>query len=95
MTERRNTLVAFSKAVGDDKMRLCPKCGRSLEYISEHGYCCPRGHGCWWPAAEREPPEDRKARCYHQGEIKTTSQSSGRKRKKPPKKSDFSYLYSE
>ncbi len=65
-----------------DKMWLCPKCGRSLDFSDEHGFCCPRGHGCWWPQPEREPPEDKKARCYHQGETKTSSPSKGRKRKK-------------
>jgi len=63
-------------------MWLCQKCGKSLEYIAGRGYCCPRGHGCWWPPEEREPPEDKKARCYHRGEIKPSSQSKGRKRKK-------------
>ena len=65
-----------------DKMWLCPKCGRSLDFSDEHGFCCPRGHGCWWPQPEREPPEDKKARCYHQGGTKPSSQSKGRKRKK-------------
>lgn len=64
------------------KMRLCPKCGLSLEYIAGRGYCCPKGHGCWWPQPEREPPEDKKARCYHQGGTKPSSPSKGRKRKK-------------
>ena len=64
-----------------EKMRLCPRCGRSLTYIDGHGYCCEY-HGCWWPKEEGEPPEDKKARCYHQGEVKKTSSSKGRKRKK-------------
>ena len=64
-----------------EKMRLCPRCGRSLTYIDGHGYCCEY-HGCWWPQEEGEPPEDKKARCYHQGEVKKTSSSKGRKRKK-------------
>ena len=46
---------------GRDKIRLCPRCGLSLEYIAGRGYCCPRGHGCWWPRGEqkvvREPPD--------------------------------------
>ena len=81
-------MAVFSRANlevvgGRDKIRLCPRCGLSLEYIAERGYCCPKGHGCWWPAEEREPPEDKKARCYHQGEVKKpSSPSKGRKRKK-------------
>ena len=32
------------EAVGSrDKIRLCPRCGLSLEYIAGRGYCCPRG----------------------------------------------------
>ena len=64
-----------------DKIRLCPRCGRSLTYIDGHGYCCEY-HGCWWPKEEGKAPEDKKARCYHQGEVKKTSSSKGRKRKK-------------
>lgn len=78
-----------------EKMRLCEKCGLTLEFKPTEGYCCPKGHGCWWPQPEREPPEDKKARCYHQGQIKPGSQSKGRTRKKPKKQQDFSHLYSE
>ena len=73
---------------GRDKIRLCPRCGLSLEYIAGQGYCCPRGHGCWWPKEEGRPPEDKKARCYHQGQITGSSPSKGRKRKKPRGKSE-------
>ena len=64
------------------KMRLCDKCGRSMIFTPGEGFCCPAGHGCEWPQPEREPPEDKKARCYHQGEVKKASSSKGRKRKK-------------
>ena len=40
------------EAVGiklDTKLRLCSVCGTSLQYIAGEGYCCPNGHGCWWP----------------------------------------------
>ena len=71
------------EAVGiKPKMRLCEKCGRSMIFTPGEGFCCPGGHGCEWPKEEREPPEDKKARCYHQGEVKKTSSSKGRKRKK-------------
>ena len=72
------------EAVGvkNDKMRLCPRCGLSLEYISEQGYCCPKGHGCWWPQGEqkviREPPDA----VYAGGAIEPKGVSKGRKRKK-------------
>ena len=96
--ERRNDWVAFFsqenlEAVGGrDKIRLCPRCGLSLDYIAGEGFCCPRGHGCWWPAEEREPPEDKKARCYHQGEVKKTSSSKGRKRKNRKEKWISDYI---
>ena len=101
--ERRNDLVAFFsqenlEAVGGrDKIRLCPRCGLSLEYIAERGYCCPRGHGCWWPAEEREPPEDKKARCYHAGDLQLHKggAKSGKKRGKkkvPAKLTTETYL---
>jgi len=86
--ERRNDLMAvFSQANleavgGRDKIRLCPRCGLSLEYISEQGYCCPKGHGCWWPQGEqkviREPPDA----VYAGGAIEPKGVSKGRKRKK-------------
>ena len=78
-----------------EKMRLCEKCGLSLEYKEGEGWCCPKGHGCSWPAEHKEPPEPNKARCYHQGEIVPTGQSKGRSRKKKPKKDLFSKLYQE
>ena len=65
-----------------EKMRLCSRCGERLNYIEGNGYCCPKGHGCWWPQPEQEPSEDKKARCYHRGQIKPGSQSKGRTRKK-------------
>lgn len=69
-----------------EKMRLCPKCGLSLEYIDGYGYCCPKGHGCWFPPGEqkviREPPDA----IYAGGAIEFKGGSkSGKKRKKPPK----------
>jgi hypothetical protein len=94
-------MAVFSRANleavgGRDKIRLCPRCGLSLEYIAGQGYCCPRGHGCWWPAEEREPPEDKKARCYHQGEVKKpSSPSKGRKRKKQTPKERWTSDYVE
>ncbi len=84
------------EAVGiREKLRLCEKCGKSMDFVPGEGFCCPGGHGCEWPAAELDPPEELKARCYHQGGTKPSSQSKGRKRKKKPPKQDFSYLYSE
>lgn len=88
-------LVASGYKREREKMYLCEKCGRSLIDTPAQGWCCPVGHGCWWPQEELESPEDRKARCYHQGSIKTSSPSKGRKRKKPRRKEDFSHLYSD
>ena len=73
-----------------EKMRLCSRCGERLNYIEGNGYCCPKGHGCWWPQPEREPPEDKKARCYHAGDLQLHKggAKSGKKRgkKKVPSK---------
>jgi len=65
-----------------DKIRLCPRCGGKLDYIDKQGYCCPKGHGCWWPQGEqkiiREPPDA----VYAGGAIEPKGVSKGRKRKK-------------
>ena len=79
-----------------EKMRLCPKCGRSLTYIDGHGYCCEH-HGCWWPKEEGRPPEDKKARCYHAGDLQLHKggAKSGKKRGKkkvPAKLTTETYL---
>lgn len=69
------------------KMRLCSKCGRTLDLIPDQGYCCPKGHGCWFPQGEqkkviREPG----SAIYAGGAIEFKGGSkSGKKRKKPPK----------
>ena len=70
------------------KMRLCPKCGLSLEYIAGRGYCCPKGHGCWWPQREQKVIREPLDAVYAGGAIeqkggtKPSSPSKGRKRKK-------------
>ena len=77
---------------GRDKIRLCPKCGVSLEYIAERGYCCPRGHGGWWPKEELTPPN------YYacQGSTyKKGSNGKGQKRKKKPKKQQWAGIYGD
>ncbi len=78
---------------GRDKIRLCPRCGLSLDYIAGEGFCCPRGHGCWWPAAEREPPP--KVIACQGSTVKKGSSSKGRKRKKKPKKQQWAGIYGD
>lgn len=88
--------------INDNKIRLCDKCGKKLipvyyEFSHIMRYRCPDGHGEWSPSAE---PSEKVIRqplnaVYQRGAFSTGKNSSGRKRKKPPKKSDFSYLYSE
>ncbi len=29
-----------------EKLQLCEKCGLSLYYVPEQGFCCLRGHDC-------------------------------------------------
>ena len=92
-------MALFSQAnleavgVKNDKMRLCPKCGVSLEYISEQGYCCPKGHGCWWPKEKRDPPP--KVIACQGSTVKKGSSSKGRKRKKKPKKQQWAGIYGD
>ena len=78
---------------GRDKMRLCSRCGTRLEYIEGNGYCCPKGHGCWWTGGEqkiiREPPDA----VYAGGAIKPKGVSKGRKRKKAKKENEISNIY--
>jgi hypothetical protein len=75
------------------KMRLCDKCGRSMIFTPGEGFCCPAGHGCEWPKEEREPPT--KAIACQGDTIKKGSSSKGRKRKKKPKKQQWTGIYGD
>lgn len=90
-------MAFFSESglVASRKLRLCEKDGTRLDYIEGRGFCCPKCQTCWWPQGEPPVQEVNKARCYQKGQMVPKSQSSGRKRKKPPKKQDFSDLYGD
>ncbi len=91
----------------DERKVCCPSCHLPMRETNDYYYCSICNIELWPPEEEElniwrdpdkqlpEPPEELKARCYHQGQIKPGSQSKGRKRKKPKKKQDFSYLYQE
>lgn len=80
-----------------EKMRLCPKCGRSLTYIDGKGYCCSRDHGCWWPSEKEEKViREEPSAIYAGGAIKKKGGSrSGRKRKKPLRRDQWVKKYIE
>jgi len=81
--------MSWDKTEGGDVRRKtnahkCPECGQLILEI--------------WADPSKpkpDPPEEVTARCYHRGHAVYQSQSKGRKRKKPPKKGDLSYLYTE
>mgnify|MGYP000867919741 CR=1 FL=1 len=77
-----------------EKMRLCDKCGVSLNFIPGQGFCCPRGHGCEWPKeGEQKIIREPASAIYAGGAIEYKGQSKGRKRKKPPKKEIINNIY--
>ena len=78
-----------------DKLRLCGKCGRALEYIAGQGYCCPNNHGCWLPQDEADKTYTHPAAVYRGGAVVYKGNSKGRKRKKPPKKTDWAGMYGD
>lgn len=80
-----------------EKMRLCPKCGQSLTYIDNRGYCCNRGHGCWWPPKEEEKViREEPGAVYAGGAIKLKGGSNnGKKRKKPLRRDQWAKKYIE
>ena len=87
------------EAVGiklDTKLRLCSVCGTSLQYIAGEGYCCPNGHGCWWPQQdEADKTYTHPAAVYRGGAVVYKGNSKGRKRKKPPRKTDWAGMYGD
>lgn len=80
---------------GRDKMRLCPKCGLSLDYIAEQGYCCPRGHGCWWPQGEQKVVREPSDAAYAGGAIVIKGGKPGGKRNKKLKNQPIIKKYLE
>lgn len=89
-----------------DKSVPCPACGKPMKYFPEGCYQCTGCQGEYWPGEpglniwrdpNTEPPENQeelKARCYYRGDVEFKGGSkSGKKRKKKPKKQDFSELY--
>lgn len=87
------------EAVGiklDTKMRLCSVCGISLQYIPDEGYCCPNGHGCWWPRGEEEKIiREHPASVAAGGAVVYKGNSKGRTRKKPPKRNQWVGVYGD
>ena len=78
------------------KLRLCERCGISLT-LMDGLYHCPRGHGSWtayqvvssYPVRHPVP----NGKTYETGARDSKAGSkSGRKRKKPPKKTPNIYL---
>jgi hypothetical protein len=70
------------------KMRLCSKCGVSLDEIRPGVFSCPRGHGEWTTGIVSRPRVHniKNGSVGGGGPIKATgSKSSGKKRKKPHK----------
>lgn len=79
------------------KLRLCERCGISLTLL-DGLYHCPRGHGSWtayqvvssYPVRHPVP----NGKTYETGARRDgkAGSKSGRKRKKPPKKTPNIYL---
>ena len=78
-------LFSRSGLEATDKLRLCGKCGRALEYIADQGYCCPKGCGCWRPQGEQKVIREKPSAIYAGGAIIFKGAKTGKKRKKPPK----------
>ena len=64
------------------KMRLCSKCGISLDEIRPGVFSCPRGHGEWTPPGEDKVVREPLSAIYAGGAVDYKGTKTGKKRKK-------------
>jgi len=79
----------------NNKIRICTKCHQTLIFSEQDGFCCPICHRCWLPQDEADKTYTHPAAVYRGGAVVYKGTSKGRKRKKPPKKTDWAGMYGD
>ena len=80
----------------NNKIRICTKCQQTLIFSEQDGFCCPICHRCWLPKQdEADKTYTHPAAVYRGGAVVYKGTSKGRKRKKPPKKTDWAGQYGD